>query len=115
MKKVTKRQAEGAYRAICKAYGLKPGDPDGPQLIQDYPGWYQYYPWAIVWETGPFEWALLTGGGLDEELYENLYPEFVSDQVTALKKATRQPIKMPKDVYVEALNGYSVVPCRSDW
>lgn len=65
---VTQRQAEQAFRQIKQQFAAFI-DPDveqyGPQLIHNW-DWLDSGPtkWAIVWEGGPYEWALLaeTGG-----------------------------------------------------
>lgn len=39
----------------------KQGDPgpvpNGPILYRDFEGWHAVFPWAIVWEGGPYDWA----------------------------------------------------------
>ena len=68
-KQISAFEAKGAYRQVCKLLGVKPeknirkqGDPgpvpSGPILYRDFEGWYAVYPWAIVWEGGPYEWAV---------------------------------------------------------
>lgn len=64
---VTKRQAEQAFRQFKQQFkGLLPdeGYAHGPKLIKDW-DWLDSGPtkWAIVWEEGPFEWALLAQHG----------------------------------------------------
>lgn len=104
MKNITKRQAEASLKAIAKKFGAD----DGPQLVKDHQGWYSDHAWAIVWEGGPYEWPQLLDGGLDEELLHGLYPEFEQDHAVAVKKATYGAVKLPKGVWAEAINGYSI-------
>lgn len=67
---LTEGQARKAYEAVCKAYGetAEPGVfeqggggpswPTGPLLVKDFALWSSPSRWAIVWEGGPFEWAI---------------------------------------------------------
>lgn len=105
MARATKRQAQTALRAIRKRYGFGPADEGGPRLVEEYHGWYSSYPNAIVWEEGPFEWAVLaTIGGFDEELFHGLYPEFEPDREKAAARCRQEPVKWPKGTYAEAIN-----------
>lgn len=67
---VTKRQAEQAFRQVKDQFAafIEPGDEYGPQLIHNW-DWLESGPtrWAIVWEGGPYDWALAaeTGGKLE--------------------------------------------------
>jgi hypothetical protein len=107
MARATKRQAQSALRAIRKFYGYRPGEYGGPQLVEEYHGWYSTTRNAIVWEEGPFEWAIRASlGGFDEELYHDLKGFMPSEQ--AAEKAKQQPIKMPKGTYLEPINSYSL-------
>lgn len=107
MARATKRQAQTALRAIRKAYGYKPGELGGPRLAETYHGWYNSYPNAIVWEEGPFEWAIRASmGGFDEEMYHDL-KGFMSDEEAA-EKAKQEPIKMPKGTYTEAIDSQAL-------
>lgn len=107
MARATKRQALSALRAIRKFYGYKPGDEDGPKLVEEYHGWYSTYRNAIVWEEGPFEWAIrAASGGFDEERYHDL-KEFLSRE-EAIEKAKQQPVKAPKGTFLEPINSYSL-------
>jgi hypothetical protein len=47
-------------------------------------------------------------GGVDEELFHNLYPEFVPDKAEARKRATKKAVKMPKGIVCEPINHYSL-------
>ena len=107
----TKRQAQSALNAIRKAYGYKPGDEGGPQLVEEYHGWYSTTRNAIVWEEGPFEWAIRASmGGFDEEMYHDLKQLMPSEE--AAQKAQQQPIKVPKGTYLEPISSYSLALYR---
>lgn len=74
-KDLTKTQAVKAYNAIVARHltdaGAIPqagtfrqgGDlwPSAPVLVEDYGSFYSTTRWAIVWEEGPYEWALTVG------------------------------------------------------
>lgn len=64
---VTKRQAEQAFRQFKEQFkGLLPPEDyaHGPKLINNW-DWLESGPtkWAIVWEEGPYEWAMLAQYG----------------------------------------------------
>jgi hypothetical protein len=93
MAKATKRQAQSALRAIRKAYGYEPGDEDGPRLVEQYHGWYSSYPNAIVWEGGPYEWAMRCScagcreeGVLEVQMPKGTYAEAIDSQALSLYK-----------------------------
>jgi hypothetical protein len=107
MARATKRQAQSALRAIRKFYGYKPGEYGGPQLVEEYHGWHSTTRNAIVWEEGPFEWAIRASlGGFDEEMYHDLR-EFMTNE-EAIYKAQVLPVKVPKGTYLEPINSYSL-------
>jgi hypothetical protein len=90
MARATKRQAQSALRAIRKHFGFAPGDEGGPRLVEEYHGWYSSYPNAIVWEDGPYEWAVAIRCGCTG----------CGDSCKLLAAD-----KLPKGTYVEAING----------
>jgi hypothetical protein len=91
MAKATKRQTQSALRAIRKAYGFVPGEDDyiGPRLVEQYHGWHGTYRNVIVWEEGPYEWAINCSCATcrDEGVLE---------------------VRMPKGTYAEAINGQAL-------
>ncbi len=98
--KITRKTAEKALAVVERHYAqwFKDGWAK-PTLIDR--GTY----WEIVWEEGPYEWALrATHGGVNEEFLYNVYPEFVTDFDKAVANATTKPIKFPATVYVEPVN-----------
>ena len=110
----TKRQYEKALRIIREHYGFGPKDQDGPKLVKDYESWTATHRYAIVWEDGPYEWAILTScGGFDEELYSQLYPEFLPEQ-EAIQRAWKKHLPMPEGTYTEAYNSYSLGLFKSE-
>lgn len=101
--KLTKRQAVSVYKLICKRLGETAhpvvqqdgtGWPSGPVLCQDYGSWSTTTKWAIVWEEGPYEWAI------DMSLEQN-------DLIEELR-STRQ-------VYTEAIESFSLALCSTIW
>ncbi len=72
MKNATKAQAIATLKAVAKKYGVEPyslepqaqGDGDWawsgqPTLVRDYGSWMRVTDWAIVWEEGPYDWAVM--------------------------------------------------------
>lgn len=67
---LTKAKAVAAYKALVKAYAdqgvvahepvVQDGQrwPDGPVLCRDFELWSGPTRWAIVWEGGPYDWAI---------------------------------------------------------
>lgn len=77
---VTKRQAQQAFRQVKDQFREITVDIDGangPKLIKDW-DWLDSGPtkWAIVWEGGPHDWAMLaeTGGRLEMEYGQTIPP-----------------------------------------
>lgn len=71
VKPLSRKLAEQALASIKEQYKsyLMFGDEEfGPKLVES---WTDSGHWAIVWEEGPYEWALNSPqGGVDEELSE---------------------------------------------
>lgn len=91
MARATKRQIQSALRAVRKHYGYGPSDEGGPRLVDEYHGWYDSYPNAIVWEEGPFEW-----------------PVAVSCGCMTCRADCGDVIPMPKGTYSEAIDSYAM-------
>lgn len=87
MARATKRQAQSALRAVRRAYGYGTGEEGGPRLVDEYHGWYNSYPNAIVWENGPYEWAVAVSCGCGNCAAEGL-----------------KCVTMPKGTYAEAID-----------
>lgn len=121
-KRVTRRQAEAALRAVEKQFKtyLEPLDlGDGgrvfppvcppPTLSMDWDGHV-----AILWEDGPDEWAYRAsmGGNSEEDrvLAASVAREFDQDPQEAVSRVTvEEPVKWPKGVWAEPY--YSFVLC----
>lgn len=65
---VRKRDADKALTAVKSRFkGWFDGPDDGPKLVKDWAWIGSPAPYAIVWEEGPYDWAMLaTGGGRTE-------------------------------------------------
>jgi hypothetical protein len=97
---VTARQANAVLRAVKTRYRgwLDPKYPeDDPKLVADYAG----HGYAVVWEAGPFEWAMhdITEASVNEEL-TTLAREFQPSIVVRDK-----PVTMPAGVACEPWSG----------
>ncbi len=98
--KLTRRQAQAAYVAVCEKFGETPSRttgggiavhrqgsgvwPTGPILVADFEGWYSTNDWAVLWEGGPEDWSILSGYGADNR------PDY------------------PAGVFAERINGYAL-------
>ena|SRR3974390_3162548 len=106
MKRVGKRQAEAAARAVGKAFNAEP--EYGPKVFWE---WEQGIEGRLVrryrvsWEEGPFEWPYLIHGGFNEEIY-SLAAEFGKEKARQLAK--QEPVEFPAGVVAEAINHYSI-------
>lgn len=56
--KVTKKQAQAIEKLVCKKYGYKVGDQGAPKLVMDFDWLGHGGKPHIVWEEGPYEWAI---------------------------------------------------------
>jgi hypothetical protein len=73
---ITRKQADNVFKTLVKQRGVQPDEIDpqggfGPTLVHNWEwGWTtsSTYEWAILWEGGPFEWAMwFPYGGRDPE------------------------------------------------
>lgn len=66
--KPTKAECVKVLRLLRKQRGIKASDSYGPQLIMDW-DWLGHGAWpSIVWEGGPYDWAMyMPHGGMDPE------------------------------------------------
>lgn len=90
---ITRLQAEKSLTAVIEKFSAYTEDGSNlPVLVES---WTDSGDWAICWEEGPFEWALLANhGGVDEEL-ASLGEEFgYTPQPLA-------PVVWPKGVFGE--------------
>ena len=66
---ISEQEALEAYRRVCEVLEVESHDeivtqgganwPDGlPVLCRNFVTWYEPTPWAIVWEGGPYDWAV---------------------------------------------------------
>lgn len=121
-REVTREQAEAVMAIVDQRYGawyadLPANSPDRPHLVENWEPWWgpegRTVPFAILWESGPDEWAYrFNDGGFDEELALGV-AEFVGQERTReMAKAgefTEKPAELPKGVYIEC--GTSFILC----
>lgn len=69
-----KRDAEKALNAVKRTFkGWIDGPEYGPKLVKDW-DWVGPTPYAIVWEEGPYDWAMLASGGGRTEFGSKVEP-----------------------------------------
>lgn len=103
-KTVTRRDADRVLAALCRQYGVTPGDRLAPTVCENWDwGYGSPAPFAIVWEEGPYEWAhRFPEGGIDEEAtYE------IQDLAPGTVVRTA-PAKIPSHIFVEAITSWAV-------
>ena len=95
--KATKRQGERVLAAVRKMFKgwIQSGDT-GPNLVMDW-DWLGYGPQvSIVWEEGPYDWAMLfPHGGVEEEF-----------------GFTLKPVTLPKGIWTEAITSFAIAIIR---
>lgn len=106
---ITREQAEQALASIRQQFKvyIDAGEPE-PVLVENWkPFVYRdgsmvdtdTYPFAIVWDEGPFEWAYRArGGGIDEEV-TLLGREFDKDYVARTPEAQGWPEGVSESPY----------------
>jgi hypothetical protein len=100
---VTKGDAEKVLAAVRKQYAAYLDGVEGPVLLKDW-NWTGYGAarWSVVWEGGPYEWAVNFGdSGVDEELAE-LAAEF------GLSPVRFKPYPIPDTVWTEPVTGWAL-------
>ena len=88
MSTLTKRQKTQTLNAVKKAYKAWITADDQPILMDDF---YEDGTTAVVWEGGPYEWAFLTDGGIEEEFGFEM-----------------KAVKVPAGVYTEPIFSYAL-------
>ena len=98
MADVTKRQAEAVHKRLKEAIPAYVTEDYGPTLVEHW-DWNGPGPrWSIVWEGGPYDWAVIfPHGGID--------PEFGT---------TYEAVELPKGVWTEAMTGWALSIYRED-
>jgi hypothetical protein len=81
---IPQRQGEGLW-------GTGRSRAGAPALVRDYGSWSTTTDWAIVWEEGPYEWVHYLDGGIEEEFGIHL-----------------KPVPMPKGIFAEAIESFSL-------
>ena len=104
---VKKRDADKVLAAVKRQFAgwVEPGQPEsGPKLVKDF-DWLGTgaAPYAVVWESGPYEWTFTAGeGGVDEEM-TSLAREFDPKAVVRTKA-----VEFPDTVYVEPYTSWAL-------
>ena len=95
--RATRRQGERVLAAVRKMFKgwIQSGDT-GPNLVMDW-DWLGYGPQvSIVWEEGPYDWAMLfPHGGVEEEF-----------------GFTLKPVTLPKDIWTEPITSFAIAIIR---
>lgn len=113
---VTQEQAEAVLAAVEAKYQGYWGEQaveDGfvmphPTLVMDF-DWIGTGPQpAIVWEEGPYEWAIRHAGGMNEETFHNIHPEFEADAAKAREMATEKAVEIPEGLWVEPITSWAL-------
>lgn len=109
---VTKRDAERVLAAVkrqCRAYCVdEHGKPSGsqPEILKDW-DWTGHgaAKYSIVWEEGPYNWAVnFPYGGIDDEM-TSLMQEF---RPGAVSRTNDVSDRIPQHVFCEAITGWAV-------
>jgi hypothetical protein len=93
MADVTKRQAESTLRKLRESFPAYISEDYGPSLVEHWDWLGVGGPrWSIVWEGGPYEWAIIfPHGGVD--------PEFGT---------AYEAVKLPKGVWTEPVTAWAI-------
>ena len=61
--KISRADAEQVFKAVKRRFKpwIEPGQ--GPQLVRGWDSGYGTPPYAIVWEEGPYKWAVCATNG----------------------------------------------------
>jgi hypothetical protein len=100
---VTKAKAERVLAAVKKKYAPYldgAGESDQPVIMTEF--YSGNAPFAIVWETGPSDWALVATSGDPTEEDWALLAE------VGLKPSGSKPLAIPAGVYAEPITSYAL-------
>lgn len=90
-KTVGSRKCMKVLREVEEAFGMKPDEEGGPVLVMAWDWLGTGAAPAIVWEEGPYEWALLASGGGMSEF-----------------GTVHQPIEEPEGVFLEPVTSWAL-------
>lgn len=91
MRNVSIATARTIADRVAAAFGVPAGDPYGPKAVVRWECFTDRPTTAVVWEEGPFEWAILaTTGGITEWGY------------------SVSPIALPKGVFAEPITTWAI-------
>lgn len=102
---VRKADAEKVLAEVKRIYAVEADDPSQPTLVQDF-DWLggSLAPYAVVWEEGPYDWALLaTSGGVDQEL-----TSLMAGYLKPGAVIEREAIKQPDGVFCEPITAWAL-------
>lgn len=100
---ITRKTAEQALAAVIEQFAVQPGDPQ-PEIKENWHWTETPARWALVWEEGPYEWALRAGtGGLDEEA-----TDLLQDFAPGARIETPPAASWPPGTYAEAITTWAV-------
>ncbi|MGV8972212.1 MAG: hypothetical protein ACOH10_07805 [Rhodoglobus sp.] len=91
---VRKADADRVLAAVRRQFAgwLDPADEGGPQLVKDFDWGAGPAPYAVIWEGGPYDWAMLAGeGGIEEEFGAKI-----------------KAVVFPKTVFCEPYTGWAL-------
>lgn len=113
MKTVTVQQANAVRNAVMTQFKTYVKVMETrPALYTNYDGFgvsehADPVPWALLWEEGPFEWALNAfTEHVDEEVLAEVKSVLAIDDSAARKVATRRAVEVPSGVTVEPLTSF---------
>lgn len=112
-KNVTRRDAEKVLHALKVQTGMLLAEAEGwpqPVIMEDW-DWLGDggTKWSIVWEEGPYEWAIrFPEGGIDEEASI----EAAEFGVTAVRT---RPVALPAHVWTEPITSWAIAILPRNW
>ncbi len=105
VKPITKHLATKAFNVFKRRFKgyYDPTSPYGPLLRKNETGH-----WEIMWEEGPFEWAInFSDGGVDTEVYY-LARDAGATYAEARALATNPRNEIPASIFSEPINSYTL-------
>jgi hypothetical protein len=106
MRKITKREATHTLRAVAKAFGYRPDDEYGPKIIEGFDWTGTGGCTAIVWEEGPYEWAITAAAAQYGEPVVNEELASLAEEFGVVPKIG--PIKVPDGLFIEPITSWAL-------
>jgi hypothetical protein len=110
----TKKQANKVLALVKQQYGAHIYPGNGPVLTNerlfDHEWGHTKFVWKILWEGGPYEWAIMFGTGWNPYIEDNACTEYTAEAIYILKHG----LLMDEGIFTECETSYCLGIYRNE-